>query len=77
MDEERRPINNEVLLSPQVGDSNPLNRCVVLPVREDRQIEFQSGDVVGYYVDSNGDDKNDNDDGIQWIEGRPALIIRE
>ena len=52
--------NMEEFLSP-LGDG-PLNRCVVLPVREDRQIEFQSGDVVGYYVDHDDDNDNDNDD---------------
>ena len=36
-------------------------------MREDRQIEFQSGDVVGYYVDHDDDDSNDDNDGIQWI----------
>ena len=43
--------DTEEFLSPP-GDSNdPLHRCVVLPVRESQQIEFQSGDVIGYYVD--------------------------
>ena len=58
--------NMEEFLSPP--GSGPLHRCVALPVREDHQIEFQSGDVVGYYVDHDNDDSNDNDDGIQWIE---------
>ena len=73
MDEERRDSrsgesNNEVLLRPE-------DRCVLLPVREDRQIEFQSGDVVGYYVDNKGDDRNDNDDGIQWIEDLNNVVV--
>ena len=82
MDEERSgsrsgESNNEVLLSPQGGGgSDPLDHCVVLPVREDRQIEFQSGDVVGYYVDNKGDDQNDNDDGIQWIVDHDNVVVR-
>ena len=57
--------NMQEFLSPP--GSGPLVRCVVLPVREDCQIEFQSGDVVGYYVDRHNDDSNDDNDGIQWI----------
>ena len=53
---------------------NPSGGCVVLPVREDRQIEFQSGDVVGYYVDR-GNDNNDNNGGIQWIEGHDNVVV--
>ena len=73
MDEERSgsrsgESNNEVLLRPE-------DRCVLLPVREDRQIEFQSGDVVGYYVDNKGDDQNDNDDGIQWIVDHDNVVV--
>ena len=62
----------EFLSPPGGGGSNPLNRCVVLPVREDRQIEFQSGDVVGYYVDHEDDD---SDDGIQWIEDHDNVVV--
>ena len=65
----------EFLSPPGGGGSNPLNRCVVLPVREDRQIEFQSGDVVGYYVDYENDDSNDNYDGIQWIEHHDNVVV--
>ena len=65
--------NMEEVLSPEGGgSSNPLRRCVVLPVREDRQIEFQSGDVVGYYVDHEEDDSYD---GIQWIEGHDNVVV--
>ena len=54
----------ETFLRPIDNNISPLDHCVVLTVEEDEQIEVQSGDVVGYYVDSN---KVDN--GIQWIEG--------
>ena len=53
-------------LSPPDGTDDPLDRCVVLPVTEDQQIEVQSGDVVGYYVDH---DNDNNNAGIQWIVG--------
>ena len=55
--------------------SGPVDRCVVLPVREDRQIEFQSGDVVGYYVDRHNDYSNDNDAGIQWIVDHDNVVV--
>ena len=56
--------DSEEFLSPQGDSDDPLYRCVVLPVRESQQIEFQPGDVIGYYVDhfSRGDG------GIQWID---------
>ena len=48
---------------------NNLRRCVVLLVPEDQQIEVQSGDVVGYYVDHFRDGLDrENSGGIQWIE---------
>ena len=57
-------IEAEGFLSPP-GDSNdPLHRCVVLPVRENQQIEFQPGDIVGYHF-LNGNDRTYG--GIQWI----------
>ena len=58
-------IDAEGFLSPPRDNSESLRRCVVLPVRENQQIEFQTGDVVGYYVDrfKNG---NENSGGIQW-----------
>ena len=67
-------IEAEGFLSPP-GDSNdPLDRCVVLPVRESQQIEVQPGDVVGYYVDSfrYGDDYNRG--GIQWISSTEVTV---
>ena len=36
--------------------------CIVLPVKEDRQIVVQSGDVVGYYVDR----VDETEGGLQW-----------
>ena len=66
-------IESEGFLSPQGGTSD-LHRCVVLPVRENQQIEFQTGDVVGYYVDRflNGNDETDG--GIQWIEDSEVAV---
>ena len=67
-------IDAEGFLSPPGGNSNPLRRCVVLPVRGNEQIEFQTGDVVGYYVDRfmNGNDRPDG--GIQWIEDSEVAV---
>ena len=61
-------------LSPPGNNSDPLHRCVVLPVRGNEQIEFQTGDVVGYYVDrfNNGNDRTDG--GIQWIEDSEVVV---
>ena len=60
-------IEREGFLNPQLQGNDGLLRCVVLPVRESKQIDFMEGDVVGYYVDRFwiGDR---NDGGIQWIE---------
>ena len=54
-------------------DDGPLPRCVVLSVAEDDQIEVQSGDVVGYYVDSLKEEE-DRDDGIQWIDDSNVTV---
>ena len=63
------PLDDEEFLSPPGGgNNNPLDHCVVLPVRENQQIEFQAGDVVGYYVDSFNNGNDWNNGGIQWIE---------
>ena len=60
-----------------INDNNsPLEDCVVLTVEEDEQIEVQSGDVVGYYVDHFRAGDNDRDDnGIQWIEGYNDVVV--
>ena len=67
-------IDAEGFLSPPGDNSDPLHRCVVLPVRENQQIEFQTGDVVGYYVDHfrDGDDRTNG--GIQWIEDSGVAV---
>ena len=68
-------LEAEGLLSPP-GDSNdPLDRCVVLPVKESQQIEVQPGYVVGYYVDRfrNGNDAETNG-GIQWIDNTDVTV---
>ena len=67
-------MDAEGLLSPPRDKSDPLRRCVVLPVTGNEQIEFQTGDVVGYYVDrfKNGSDRTDG--GIQWIEDSEVAV---
>ena len=60
-------IDAEGFLS-SLGGNSDLRRCVVLPVRENQQIEFQTGDVVGYYVDYFRDGNDRTDGGIQWME---------
>ena len=67
-------IEREGFLSPPGDNNDPLHRCVVLPVRESKQIDFMEGDVVGYYVDrfNNGDDRDDG--GIQWIEDSEVVV---
>ena len=74
-----RPVGSndeDGFLNPPMGDSGPLDRCVELSVTDpDKQIEVQSGDVVGYYVDHDNDNKNDNDAGIQWIEGGNDVVV--
>ena len=56
------------------GRGNAPDRCVVLPVRESQQIEFQPGDVIGYYVDRFRDGVDRNDGGIQWIEDNEVVV---
>ena len=68
-------IDAEGFLSPPGNNkSNPLYRCVVLPVRENQQIEFQTGDVVGYYVDHFRDGNDRTNGGIQWIEDSEVAV---
>ena len=67
------PLDNDGMESYLVAindDDSLLDNCVVLEVEEDEQIEVQSGDVVGYYVDS-----NNVDNGIQWIEGYDDVVV--
>ncbi|CAI8039727.1 hypothetical protein GBAR_LOCUS22138, partial [Geodia barretti] len=73
-----RPVGSDGgdgFLSPPDDNDDPLHRCVVLSVTEDQQIEVQSGDVVGYYVDHfrNGDDNDDG--GIQWLENHNNVVV--
>ena len=56
---------------PEYGILNPVAHCVVLTVRENEQIDFQPGDVVGYYVDRLRDR---GDGGIQWIEDSEVVV---
>ena len=63
--------NTDQLLQP--GD--PLVRCVRLPVSEDGQIEFQPGDVIGYYADRfrySGDDPDDG--GVQVVSNQNVVV---
>ena len=55
----------------EYGILEPVNRCVVLTVRENEQIDFQPGDVVGYYVDYF---RYRNMSGIQWIEDGEVVV---
>ena len=69
-------IEAEGFLSPPGDNEDPLHRCVVLPVRENKQIEVQPGDVVGYYVDrfkKGTEDKHDG--GIQWLENEGDVLV--
>ena len=66
--------DSEEFLSPPGDSDDPLHRCVVLPVRESQQMEFQPGDVIGYYVDYFRDGQESNNGGIQWIEGDDAVV---
>ena len=53
----------------------PFEHCVVLSVAENEQIEFQPGDVIGYYADrykSNGMDENSG--GVQWIPDSNVVV---
>ena len=53
----------------------PSDRCVVLPVAEDEQIEFQPGDVIGYYADQySGDGVNRTNGGVQVIEDNNVVV---
>ena len=66
--------DSEEFLSPPGNSNDPLHRCVVLPVRESQQIEFQPGDVIGYYVDHFRDREDRNNSGIQWIEDDEVVV---
>ena len=66
--------DSEEFLSPPGDSGDPLHRCVVLPVRESQQIEFQAGDVIGYYVDHFRYNRDQNGGGIQWIENEDVVV---
>ena len=59
---------------PEYGTLNPVDHCVVLTVRENEQIDFQPGDVVGYYVDYFVFSEDRSFGGIQWIEDNDVLV---
>ena len=68
-------VEGRGFLSPPGEDTDPLHRCVVLPVKENLQIEFRSGDVMGYYVNYFSDGDNRDDGGIQWIEINNVVVV--
>ena len=65
-------VNNaDQLLQP--GD--PLDHCVRLPVSEGEEIEFQPGDVIGYYVDRFREDGDDRDGGgVQVVRDQNVVV---
>ena len=67
------------LSPPDNRRGDPLDHCVTLSVPEDQQIEVQSGDVVGYYVDHfrarDGEYEDREDGGIQWIVYDPNMVV--
>ena len=53
----------------------PSDQCLVLQVAENEQIEFQPGDVIGYYADQfSGDGFNRTVGGIQVIEVNNVVV---
>ena len=69
------PLDNngmETFLRPLTG---LLDNCIVVTVDENEQIEVQSGDVVGYYVDHFSVNRDDTDNGIQWIEEDGDVVV--
>ena len=72
-------VNNiDQLLQP--GD--PLDLCVHLPVSEGEEIEFQPGDVIGYYADRfrerNDRDPDDPDDGgVQVVRNENVVVYNK
>ena len=67
-------IEAEGFLSPLEDRNDPLDHCVVLPVRESQQIEVQPGDVVGFYVDRFRDGVDRTDGGIQWTDSTVGTV---
>ena len=65
--EEERNISDDDTIIEREGFLSPPPRCVVLPVRESKQIDFMAGDVVGYYVDRFHNGMERDSGGIQWI----------
>ena len=74
-----REISNSTIIIEAEGYLDPpdngLNHCVVLPVRESKQIEVQPDDVVGYYVDKFEGDGDDDGGGIQWVEDYNDVVV--
>ena len=54
----------------------PDNRCVHLPVNESEQIEFQPGDVIGYYADRLRDYDPD-DGGVQVVRDENVVVYNK
>ena len=51
-----------------------IDHCVVLTVSEEEQIRVEPGYVVGYYVDYFRNDEDEDNGGVQWIEGGNIMI---
>ena len=67
-------VNNaDQLLQP--GGPGPMDHCVRLPVSEGEQIEFQPGDVIGYYADQFRKNRDDPDDGgVQVVSDENVVV---
>ena len=55
----------------------PFHHCVELVVRENEQIDFHPGDIIGFYTDRLKKDKNPNDGGIQVVGDQHAVMYHE
>ena len=58
-------VNVSLLLVPSAA-------CVLLAVAENEQIEFHTGDVIGYYADRYGSNRKGG--GIQWIAHSNVVV---
>ena len=67
----RRGSRSTTTTGSEYGILSPVDHCVVLTVRESERIDFQPGDVVGYYVDRLRDRSNG---GIQSIDDSDVVV---
>ena len=53
----------------------PTAHCVHLPVSESEQIQFQPGDVIGYYADRfRGSGNDEGDGGVQLVRDQNVVV---